>query len=139
MRASALVRRWFLTKYTSEHLWVRLDRKTGDGVFGLTEFGQSTLGDVIHANLPRSFSRFMKGDIVGIVESNKVVEEIKMPLSGTIVEVNELLVKVPEVINQSAESNGWIAKFKAAHQEEFDKLMEADEYIKLVREVKDAF
>ncbi|OMJ79521.1 hypothetical protein SteCoe_20448 [Stentor coeruleus] len=128
--------RFFTVRYTIDHEWVHFDDKTGTGTIGVTEYAQSQLGDIVHVTLPEKDSKFKQGDIMGTIESVKVVEDIYMPLSGLILDVNKLLKTHPEVINQSAESNGWIAKFKVDDAEELKTLMTEDEYKKMVEENK---
>lgn len=56
------------------------------------------------------------------------------PISGTIVEANNVLEEKPGTINNSPEADGWLAKIKVSAPEELDALMDADGYKKFTEE-----
>ena len=99
--------------YTKEHEWVL---PSGDGivVFGITDYAQSALGDIVYVQLPKIGSTISAGTVCGEIESTKSVSEIFAPVSGEIVEVNQSLNQNPEKINQSPYQDGWIAKVKTS-------------------------
>jgi glycine cleavage system H protein len=131
-RGLASLLRYFTVRYTEEHEWVHFDEKSRTGTMGISEYAQCELGDIVHVHLSKLDSRFKKGEVLGTIESDKVVENIYMPMSGTIIEINSLVVEHPEVINQSAEANGWIAKLKAEDEKELEGMMDSDAYNKYV-------
>ncbi len=99
--------------YTKEHEWVLL---SGDDivVFGITDYAQSALGDIVYVQLPMIGSTISAGTVCGEIESTKSVSEIFAPVNGEIVEVNQSLNQNPEKINQSPYQDGWIAKVKTS-------------------------
>jgi len=99
--------------YTKEHEWVL---PSGDGivVFGITDYAQSALGDIVYVQLPKIGSTISAGTVCGEIESTKSVSEIFAPVSGEIVEVNQSLNQNPEKVNQSPYQDGWIAKVKTS-------------------------
>ncbi len=56
-----------------------------------------------------------------------------MPISGEIVEVNEILADEPEMINTSPYDNGWLFKVRPSANE-LDDLMDADAYLAEIEE-----
>nr|WP_052046317.1 glycine cleavage system protein H [Candidatus Paracaedibacter symbiosus] len=56
--------------------------------------------------------KVFKGGEVAVVESVKAASEVYIPASGEIVEVNETLVSFPDLVNTSAEKEGWFFKIK---------------------------
>lgn len=134
--SAVLIKRLFTVKFSIEHEWVHYNEKTQIASVGITEFSQSQLGGVLHLSLPGVNFKYHKGDRMGTIESTKVVEDIIAPITGTVIEVNQLLLTHPEVINQSAESNGWIAKIKADDPNEISKLLDEESYKKLVAKIK---
>ena len=71
---------------------------------------------------------------VAIVDSVKASSDIYSPLSGEIVEVNELLLEHPEWINQSPYDLGWIVKIKPDDlSREIKGLMSKQEYDEFIR------
>ena len=99
--------------YTKEHEWVL---PSGDDivVFGITDYAQSALGDIVYVQLPMIGSTISAGTVCGEIESTKSVSEIFAPVNGEIVEVNQSLNQNPEKINQSPYQEGWIAKVKTS-------------------------
>ena len=67
-------------------------------------------------------------DACCVVESVKAASDVYMPISGEIVEVNELLNDEPEIINSSPFDDGWIFKVQPSAEQELDNLMDADTY-----------
>ena len=95
--------------YTKEHEWVS---KPIDGLikFGITDYAQSALGDIVYVQLPEVGESIVAGKVCGEVESTKSVSEIFAPVSGKVVRINEELNSRPEIINQSPYEQGWIAE-----------------------------
>ncbi len=73
-------------------------------------------------------------DNLATVEAGKRIATFPTPLSGEIVEVNQEVLKDPELINRKPYTY-WIAKIKATKPEEFRNLKRAEEIEKVVREV----
>lgn len=100
-------------RYTKEHEWVS-DNGDGTITFGITDYAQSALGDIVYIQLPKVGMSMSAGAVCGEVESTKSVSEIFAPVTGEILEVNESLNSAPERINQDPYHGGWIAKVKSA-------------------------
>ena len=84
-------------KYQDTHEWARPE---GDlMVCGITDHAQDSLSDVVYVELPSVGDVLPKGDTFGVVESVKAASDLYMPLSGEIVEVNEVLEDTPELVN----------------------------------------
>jgi len=120
--------------YTKEHEWVRADN--GEAAIGITHHAQEELGDIIFVDPPKVGAKVKQGDTLGAVESVKAVSDVYAPISGEIIEINELLSEKPELINQEPYGQGWIAKLRLSHKEELDGLMSADEYEAWINEEK---
>ncbi len=97
-------------KYTKSHEWVK---ELNDGVveIGLTDFAQSELGDLVFVNLPQIGDSVTAGETFGDVESVKAVSDIYSPVTGEIVEINEVLLDSPQTINQ-APYEAWFIRVK---------------------------
>jgi glycine cleavage system H protein len=119
-------------KYHREHDWARVD---GDmAVFGLTDYAQETLGDIVFIELPEVGADVAAGTPYAEVESVKAVSDVYAPLSGSVVEVNDDAVDAPELINESPFDNGWLVKVRLSDPGEVDDLMTAEEYEDLLAE-----
>ena len=117
-------------KYHREHDWVRIDGETA--VFGVTDYAQETLGDIVFIELPEVGADVTAGTAYAEVESVKAVSDVFAPMSGTIVEVNEEVVDAPETVNESPYEDGWLIKVKISDPAEADDLMSAEEYDELL-------
>ncbi len=121
-------------RFTKEHEWVE---KNDLFIVGITDFAQDQLGDVVSIELPEIGSIFKQNDAMAIIDSVKASSDIFCPLNGEIVEVNEKLLEHPELINQSPYDEGWIVKMKVSNPQQFDSLLEKEQYDKLVGESKE--
>ncbi len=118
--------------YTSDHEWVRLDDEGHNVTIGITDFAQSELGDIVFVELEPVGDMFEQGEAFGVVEAVKAVSDLFMPVSGTIVEHNEMLENQPELVNVEPYSDGWMIKVALKDTSELDDLMSAEEYAAMV-------
>ena len=120
-------------RYTKDHEWVRIE---GEFAFeGLTDYAQSQLADIVTFELKPVGSKFKKDDIFGSVEAVKAVVDLYMAVSGEIVELNEKIMKTPEVVNKDPYGDGWIVKVKMDNADEYNELLAPEDYKKLIEEL----
>ena len=119
-------------KYSSDHEWLRVEGKTA--VFGITDFAQAQLGDVVFVELPQVGRMLACGEAVAVIESVKAVSDVYAPVSGKVVKINESLEEAPEMVNQAPYGDGWIAVIELADESELMQLMDAAAYEKLAAE-----
>lgn len=111
-------------KYAKSHEWVKmLDDETA--LVGLSDYAQDALGDLVFVNLPEAGDEVSAGEVFADVESVKAVSDVYSPVSGTVAEVNETLLDVPESINE-APYEAWFIKVE--HITDTQALMSAAEY-----------
>lgn len=113
-------------KYTESHEWIDLEDNIG--TVGVTNYAQKELGDIVYVELPEVGSIVNVGDEVAVLESTKAAADIYAPVSGRIIEVNEILNNQPEEINISPMDEGWLFKIEVQNPEELDQLMSEKEY-----------
>ena len=117
-------------KYTEEHEWTRVE---GDWVeIGITDYAQEALGEIVFIELPGEGDEITKGDSFGGVESTKSVSDLFAPISGEVVEVNEILLETPETINEDPYGTGWIIRIKPYDINELDGLMNSESYSEFI-------
>ena len=75
-----------------------------------------------------------KGDSIGAVESVKSASDILTPVSGKVIEANDVLQEKPATINKGPEDEGWLAKIEVSNAKELDDLMSAEEYEELAKD-----
>lgn len=113
-------------KYSEDHEWAKLD---GDIVtVGITEYAQGELGDIVFVEMPEVDDEFDAGENFGTIEAVKAVSDLVMPISGTVVEINDALEDDPETVNREPYGAGWMIKIKVADSSEFDGLMDSAAY-----------
>lgn len=119
-------------RYTADHEWVRtLDDGTAE--FGITDFAQDALGDIVYVQLPEVGVQMSAGQSVAEVESVKSVSEIYAPLGGTVVAVNDSLGDSPETINADPYGAGWLVRFQPADGSTPGGLLAAVDYAALTQ------
>lgn len=116
-------------KFTETHEWVRME---GDvAVIGITEFAQSELGDVVYVDFPDVEDDVEQGEEFGEIESNKAVSDLKSPVTGSVLEVNEELVDFAgdeHPVNVDPYNTGWLIKVNVSDVSELGSLMDEEAY-----------
>ena len=117
-------------RYSKDHLWVR---KIADSEYqaGITDYAQDLLGDIVFVEFPAVESQLTADESCGLVESVKTGSDLHAPMNGIVTEVNESLQSNPEQINDKPYQT-WIFKFKSNNPNELEKLLNADEYQKML-------
>jgi len=126
--APRLVRTVVTKKFTPAHEWLSYDDSTSVGTTGITDYAQSSLGDVVFVELPSPGTEVTAGEALGAVESVKAASDIYAPVSGVITEVNTELSENPGLLNKSPEESGWMCKIKVTNPAELDDLLTAEAY-----------
>jgi len=106
-----------------------LENADGTYTIGLTDYAVEQLGDIVFLELPEVGTSFQKTETFATIESVKAASEIYMPISGTIIEVNEAVTEAPETLNEDSYENGWLVKIeKTGTDVEFSDLMDYADY-----------
>jgi len=121
--------------YSKEHEWVLVEGDTA--TIGITEFAQEELGDVVYVELPEVGEKIVKDDPFGAVESVKAVSDVYAPLSGTVLEINDVLPDSPETINDDPYGDGWMIRVEMNDKDDLKDLMPAEEYAEYVAQQKE--
>ena len=113
-------------RYTKDHEWA--ENRGGTVRIGITDFAQSSLGDVVMVELPRVGDTVAVGKPFGSVESPKSVSDLYAPISGKVVAVNGDLDATPEKVNEDCYGAGWIIDIAPDDAGGLDALLDADAY-----------
>jgi len=113
-------------KYTQNDEWIKVEGQTG--LIGVSDFAQDSLSDVVYVELPESGDMFNKGETFAVVESVKAASDIYMPVSGEVIEVNEVLTQQYELVNKDPYGKAWMIKINIKEPSELDGLMDAAAY-----------
>jgi glycine cleavage system H protein len=122
-------------KFSKEHEWVLVEGNTA--TIGITEFAQEELGDIVYVELPEVGEKIVKDDPFGAVESVKAVSDVYAPVSGSVLEINDLLPDNPETINDDPYGDGWMIRVEMSDKDDLKDLMNADEYAEYVQQQKE--
>jgi glycine cleavage system H protein len=114
-------------KYTKEHEWVEVD---GDTVtVGITNHAQESLGDIVFIDLPTVGKEVKSNEELCVIESVKAATDIYAPLNGEVIEINNNLSDDASIVNQDPEKDGWIFKMKISNLDQYNNLMNLNEYL----------
>lgn len=117
-------------KYTEDHEWLRPE---GDlVVVGITNHASEQLGDVVFVELPDTGKAVSAGDEVCVIESVKAASDIRAPLDGEIVEVNQEIADNPGLVNEDPTGRAWFFKMKLSDPSDLDGLMDEAAYKDLI-------
>ena len=117
-------------KVSQEHVWVGIEDE--HVFFGLTNYGQSELGQIMCVDLPEIGEQVERGEPFGEVESVATVSELISPVSGTVLAINPELENHPSVINEDPYNDGWLIEVRLNDKSEIKSLMDMDEYYHFV-------
>ena len=118
--------------FTKEHEWANIAGEFA--TIGITDYAQGELGDIVFIDLPTIGKKVNVGDPVMTIEAVKAVSDVYAPISGEVVEVNDLLNTAPDTINRDPFGSGWMFKIKIAKQDDAKKLLSFEDYKKLIGE-----
>ena len=121
--------------YTKTHEWVSLDDRNTVTI-GITYFAQDQLGEIVSWKLPQKGQMLERAQVFGLVESNKHVSDLYVPVSGEVVEVNSSLT--PGLVSDLPMSEGWLIRIEMSRENDLTYLMDASSYKKFIeKELKD--
>ncbi|MEN6319175.1 MAG: glycine cleavage system protein GcvH [Syntrophaceae bacterium] len=122
-------------KYTKEHEWAK-DNEDGTITMGITDHAQDLLTDIVFVELPPIGKKVKQMEQLAVVESVKSVSDVYSPVSGEVIAINQTLEEHPEIVNQDAFGEGWMAKLKMDNTAELNTLMDASGYSEMIKEEK---
>ena len=120
--------------FSKEHEWIAVEDDLG--TVGITLYAQEQLGDIVFAEVTKLKEKVLRNDDVAVVESVKAASDIFAPVSGTVIEWNDLLDDAPETLNSDPTKSGWVFKMTIDAPEELQELMDEAAYNKFIEELK---
>ncbi len=118
-------------KYAKSHEWLKLE-SDGTATVGITDYAQSSLGDITFVQLPKVGAVLKAGDTFGVVESVKAASDLYAPAGGTVLAVNAALDSAPETVNREPYAGGWMLKLKLSDSAAAASLHDGASYSKLI-------
>ena len=114
-------------RFTEDHEWILMEDDEV-GLVGISDYAQDQLGELVYVELPEVGTEYSQGSDTAVIESVKAAGEVKAPVGGTVVEVNEVLADEPERVNNDPTGDGWFLKLRVSDPSELDALMDEDAY-----------
>lgn len=98
-----------------DHMWVKIE---GDKVrVGYNSWAADAAGKLVSIKTRPAGKPVQAGKTLGSVESGKWVGSLKVPVSGTVVEINPAIGDNPGIINEDPYGKGWIALIEPSNLE----------------------
>ncbi len=113
--------------FTEDHEWIRVE-DDDSAVVGVTDYAQDQLGELVFVELPEVGAELGQGDESAVIESVKAAGELKIPVSGTVTEVNEALADEPGQVNADPLGDGWFFRVRVNDTSELEGLMDEEAY-----------
>lgn len=123
--------------YSENHLWVKKEKKKIARI-GITEFFSAREIEIINVDLPEEGEEYDRDDVFGSIESVEEVFNLLMPVSGTVIQVNEKVLDDVDILNEDPYDEGWLIKVEMRDSSELDDLLPPEDYeIKITEEFEE--
>ncbi len=93
------------------HSWMRMTAD-GDVLVGIDDFAQSLIGAVDSVELPRLLQRVQQGSIGWKLTHGGRTVPMLSPVSGRVIEKNEMVLHNPQFVNASPYGDGWLLRIR---------------------------
>ncbi len=109
--------------YNRDYSWIKVEGETA--TLGVIKPAADKVKEFVFVKLPKKGESLTRGDTYLTLEALKWSGQLSSPLSGEVVEVNEVVFDEPALINQDPYGDGWIAKVKLENPEETKELLDS--------------
>lgn len=118
--------------YTKDHEWISIE---GDvATVGITNHAQEHLGDIVFVEVPSVGRSLSAHAVFGTVESVKSVNDLFLPMAGTIIEKNPEVDTDPALVNNDPYGSGWIIRVKIEADASREGLLDHEAYAAYIGE-----
>ena len=124
-------------KYSTDNIWVK-PLSDSIVVIGVSTTMIDILANPYHLSLPNVGNALVKDDAFGALEGTKMSADLITPVSGTVLEVNEVLNSLVKQdtpltpLMQDPYNSGWMIVVQLSNPTELDDLVTPQKYIELV-------
>ncbi|MRG91966.1 glycine cleavage system protein GcvH [Polyangium spumosum] len=119
-------------RYTKDHEWTK--EEDGRVLIGITAYAVDQLGDITLVNLDVKVGETItRGKAFGTIESVKTLSDLFAPLSGRVVQINQLLEQQPEKVNEDCYDLAWMIAVEPSDRSELDGLLDPTAYTELLK------
>jgi glycine cleavage system H protein len=114
-------------KYAKTDEWAKLEDKVV--TIGISDYAQDQLSDIVYVEFTKDVGDIVKkGEVISTIESVKAAGDVLSPVSGKVIEIDQVLSNNPELLNDDPYEKGWICKVEVIDSSELDSLMNAKDY-----------
>ncbi|MCM1336632.1 MAG: glycine cleavage system protein GcvH [Candidatus Amulumruptor caecigallinarius] len=117
------------TYYLPSHEYARVEGNVA--YIGITPYAAKQLGNVVYVDMPEQGDDVTKGEEFGAIESVKAASDLFSPVSGAVLEANELLLDNPRLVSDDPVAN-WIIKVALNDPSELNDLLDEKAYQALI-------
>lgn len=114
--------------FTRDHEWIESGKSPAR--FGISDYAQKELTDVVYVELPEEGAEVKKGEVVVTLESVKATSDVYSPVDGRVTAVNSALEDSPQKINEDPYGEGWLVEIEVADPGPLEGLMDFEAYEK---------
>jgi len=120
--------------YTEDHLWIKI-LETERVSLGITDYGQSLLGEFSSLDIPDAGEKLVEGDLMATAQDiDGELMELSSPVTGTVTVVNPKVINDPDIVSKDPYEDGWLVQMKLEQPKELDDLMTPEDYELFVEE-----
>lgn len=119
-------------KYAESHEWLRVEGN--EAYVGITDFAATNLGDVVFVEIETEGETLEKGEAFGTIEAVKTVSDSYIPVGGEVIEVNQMVIDDPALVNKDCYGDGWLIKIRINNQDEVNSLLDANAYAEIAKD-----
>ena len=116
--------------YSPELLWVKIEPENKLRL-GISDLGVKAVKRLVYIRIKsRVGDQLKKGDLIGMVETSKMVWEIRVPISGVVVGVNKVHLRGnPNTLEEDPYGEGWLLQLERTSdtESELPQLIRGDE------------
>ncbi|MDC3954222.1 glycine cleavage system protein GcvH [Polyangium jinanense] len=119
-------------RYSKDHEWAK--EENGRVLVGITAYAVELLGDITLVNLDVKVGETVtQGKAFGTIESVKSLSDLFAPVSGKVVQINQLLEQQPEKVNEDCYDLGWMIAVEPSDPNELNGLLDVTAYTELLK------
>lgn len=96
--------------YLGRHAWALVDRD-GSATLGLAETFRGTVGEIEKVRLPALEQHTAQGETCVRIEGrDRLVHQVRAPLSGRVIAVNQALESAADLVDRDPYGRGWLVR-----------------------------
>ncbi len=115
-----------MLRFTKQHEWLKLDGEVA--VVGITRHAAGQIGDLVFVELPKVGANLKTGDRAAVLESIKATVDIRAPVDGEVIEINEDVVADPPRVGADPQGKGWLYRLRVDDVAAVNALMDEAAY-----------